>query len=107
MLRARRAASVTRLNLESTRSSSSSIGGVIIPLGGPFLLGPAGREHEDQAGVGPDGLDLAGAVDLDLEHDDVGARAGLGRRRAVVVAQEVGPLEEAAGGDARFERLAS
>ena len=63
-----------------------------------LLLLAARREDEDQEGLRVLATDLLGPVDLDLEHH-VGAGRGLGRGRAVVVAQEVGPLEEAAPGD--------
>ena len=49
-------------------------------------------------------LHLLGAVDLDLEHDVARRRAASGVGRAVVVAEELGPLEEAAVVDALFER---
>jgi len=45
---------------------------------------------------------LARAVDLDLE-DDVAAGRRRGLRRAVVVAEEVRPLEESARVDVRFK----
>jgi hypothetical protein len=49
---------------------------------------------------------LLGPVDLDLE-DDVGPVGRDRGGRAVVAAQEVGPLEEASGGDALLEGLPS
>ena len=95
-----------------TGSSSSAlrrraidlVGSVAAAAQAALLLLAGRREHEDQQRVGADRLDLPGAVDLDLQHD-VGARRRLGRRRAVVVAEELGPLEEPAGGDALLERL--
>ena len=77
--------------------------GVAAAAQAPLLLVARRRQDEDQQRVGVQRLDLLGAVDLDLEHD-VGARRRLGRRRAVVVAEELGPLEEAAVGDAPLER---
>ena len=65
-----------------------------------FLLTSAGIKN---AGIHDALLDLLGTVDLDLE-DDVPVGTDLGRRRAVVVAEEFGPLEEPALGDARLER---
>ena len=47
--------------------------------------------------------DLLRAVQLDLE-DDVGAWRWFRCRRAVVVAEELGPFQEAAPGSARLER---
>jgi hypothetical protein len=49
------------------------------------------------------GADLLRAVQLDLE-DDIGTRRRFRRGRAVVVAEELGPLQEATCGDARLER---
>ena len=61
-----------------------------------LLLRPGRRQDEDQDGVGLHALHLLGAVDLDLEHDTSLPPARLGQRRAVEVAEELGPLEEAA-----------
>ena len=47
-------------------------------------------------------LHLAGAIHLDLQHD-IATVGNIGRRGAVVVVEELGPLQEAAGGDATFE----
>jgi hypothetical protein len=47
--------------------------------------------------------DLLRAVQLDLE-DDIGTRRRFRCRRAVVVAEKLGPFEEAARGGARLER---
>ena len=182
MWRARRAASVTRPNFESTRPRSSSIGGFIIvscersmcvcqgslsgnadasslPCGRPGLVddaqqlvdrvvevvvdddvvgqlrarsaprsrpcaaarAPCPRGRRARAGDVParsrvggstkiriasscSCLHLLGAVDLDLEHD-VAAGGRLRQRRAVEVAEELGPLEEATVGDALLELL--
>src|SRR6478735_7917647 len=159
MLRARRAARVTRENFESTVPSRRSIGGLIIvswsmaivpdslpaagrfddrqhlvdgrveivvdhhpvgeftpdrlfhlgllqarqhlvvgvatPTQPSFLFVARRREHEDQQGVGIQALHLLGTVDLDLE-DDVERVAGFRGRTAVVVAEELGPLEKSA-----------
>ena len=72
-----------------------------------FLLVARRREHEDQDCVRNLALHLLGAVELDLEHD-VGrvGLAQLGRaRRAVVIAEELGPLEEPALTFVALERL--
>ena len=65
-----------------------------------LLLLARRREHEDQDRLRVLLLDLLGAVELDLEHDVGRGRVvePLRARRAVVVAEELGPLEEAALG---------
>ena len=69
----------------------------------PLLLVARRRQDEDQDRAGMAMLHLLGPVDLDLEHQ-IGVDLGVeelpvGYGRAVVVAEELGPLEEAAGLD--------
>ena len=71
-----------------------------------LLLGPRRWQDEDQDRLGSLGLDLLGSVDLDLQHD-VAAGDGLGERRAVEVAEELGPLQKATGGDVAAKLIAS
>ena len=72
----------------------------------PLLLVARRRQHEDEHRVGVHRLHLTGAVDLDLEHG-VAPGPRLGHRRAVVVVEKRGPLEEATRRDALFERIAA
>src|SRR3954447_3611681 len=68
----------------------------------PLLLLTRRRHHEDQQRLGMAVAHLLGAVDLDLEHHVLAGRRRR-ERRAVVRAEEVGPLEEARGADAGLE----
>ncbi len=81
---------------------AQAIGDLVLPVAAlaqpTFLLRARRREDEDQDGVGSLGLDLLGAVDLDLE-DDIAALDRFREWRAVEVAEELGPFEEPAGGD--------
>ena len=70
----------------------------------PFLLCARRWQDEDQDGVRSLGLYLLGAVDLDLQ-DDIAASDRFRERRAVQAAEELGPLEEPAGGDVVAELL--
>ena len=82
----------------ATLRTALAMSGVAPTLEAGLLLA-AGRLDEEQERIGVLATDLVRALDLDLE-DDVDARRRIGRRRAVQVAEEVGPLEEPALGDA-------
>ena len=82
------------------------VAGVTPPSQPAFLFLARRRDDEEQQGVGMQPLHLLGAVDLDLEHDVLVA-VGRWRGAAVVVAEELGPLQEPALGDALLERLRS
>jgi hypothetical protein len=60
-------------------------------------------EHDESVGMA--GPYLAGTVELDLEHD-IASFGWHGRGSAVEVAEEVGPFEKPAVGDALFKVLA-
>jgi hypothetical protein len=62
-------------------------------------LFPRRRQDEDQHGAREDALDLQRALEVDLQHDIVAIAQALlhrGARGAVVVAMNLGPLEEIA-----------
>src|SRR5262249_19225874 len=82
------------------------VGGITPDLEPALLLLPRRGEYEDEQSVGEPAAHLLSAVDLDLE-DDIGAGRGGGRGGAVVAAEEVGPLEEAASSDALLEGVAA
>ena len=126
-----RASSISRLSSATVRSrssfttstapSSTTVGDLFVALGQaaldrvglvaaasqPLGLGlAAGGDEQHEQGLGRPLLHLRRALHVDLE-DQVAARGQVVRgRRAVQVAEELGVLEEAAGGQARLERVA-
>ncbi len=71
---------------------------VVVVAPTPEALGlhlDRGRHEEDQHRVRPEPTHLAGALQIDLE-EEVPSGRRVGERRAVQVAEELGPLEEPA-----------
>lgn len=68
-----------------------------------LLLLTRGRHHENEHGVGEAILDLTGPVNFDFKNDN-GIMRGFGERRAVVVAEKLGPLQKPASRDSCFKR---
>ncbi len=69
-----------------------------------LLFGHRWGLEKDQQGVRIQPNDLPSALDIDLE-DEIVPVWGLGSRRAVVVVEKLGVLQEPVGGDATLERL--
>ena len=79
--------------------------GIAAAAQAPLLLLTRRGQDEDEDRLRVQGLHLAGAIDLDLEHH-VALRRWFGHGAAVVVVEEGRPLEEATGGDAGLEGVA-